>query len=118
MDWFQAQRKAHTVTVVAVGLTLDSACELNATITQSSGNTDKKGVKRQTQYFHFIFDTSDIKNVNTEKKIPLSRDLKIWVGDDVYQVTFEGGLKHEYNDPLQRDLILTAYLKVDSTNET
>lgn len=111
LEWFQEQRIQHTTVTVKVGKTTEAAAvELCATITKSDANSVTRGVTLHNQYFHFIFKTTDLKNISVD------RNLKIWYNGDIYKVTEEGRTLEEYNDPLQQDRIITTVLTHDVTS--
>lgn len=111
LEWFQEQRIQHTTVSVKVGKTTEAeAVTLNATITKSDASSVNRGVTLHNQYFHFIFKTTDLKDIS------IDRSLKIWYNGDTYKVTEEGRVLEEYNDPLQKDRIVTTVLVNDQTS--
>lgn len=111
LNWFQQQRKQHTTVQVKVGETTpDKAVTKDATVTLSNSSSIRAGVKAHVKYFHFIFDKSEMSDVQ------VSRNLKIWYNGNTFQVASEGRVQEEYNDPMMNDIIITTVLA--ETNET
>lgn len=107
LDWFQAQRKAHTTFTVKVGTgTIDQAVEMQASKVKSKADSTRNGVKMNNEYHVFIFDKAEL----DEEEIVLNRNLKIWFQGDTYIYSQEGRKGREYNDPLNKDVIVPTVL--------
>ncbi len=112
LAWFQEQRQAHCTEEVFIGYVRETASALQATISSDDGQSTQNQVTLQKQIFHFIVRRTDLINRN----IKLHRGVKIWRGDETYELSYESKDIFEYNDPNRLDVVLKAVL-IDDGNE-
>ena len=112
LAWFQEQRQTHCTEEVFIGYVRETASALQATISSDDGQSTQNQVTLQKQVFHFIVRRTDLINRN----IKLHRGVKIWRGDETYELSYESKDIFEYNDPERLDVVLKAVL-IDDGNE-
>lgn len=112
LAWFQEQRQTHCTEEVFIGYVRETASALQATISSDDGQSTQNQVTLQKQIFHFIVRRTDLINRN----IKLHRGVKIWRGDETYELSYESKDIFEYNDPNRLDVVLKAVL-IDDGNE-
>ena len=112
LAWFQEQRQTHCTEEVFIGYVRETASALQATISSDDGQSTQNQVTLQKQIFHFIVRRTDLINRN----IKLHRGVKIWRGDETYELSYESKDIFEYNDPERLDVVLKAIL-IDDGNE-
>ena len=112
LAWFQEQRQTHCTEEVFIGYVRETASALQATISSDDGQSTQNQVTLQKQIFHFIVRRTDLINRN----IKLHRGVKIWRGDETYELSYESKDIFEYNDPERLDVVLKAVL-IDDGNE-
>ena len=112
LAWFQEQRQTHCTEEVFIGYVRETASALQATISSDDGQSTQNQVSLQKQIFHFIVRRTDLINRN----IKLHRGVKIWRGDETYELSYESKDIFEYNDPERLDVVLKAVL-IDDGNE-
>ena len=112
LTWFQEQRQTHCTEEVFIGYVRETASALQATISSDDGQSTQNQVSLQKQIFHFIVRRTDLINRN----IKLHRGVKIWRGDETYELSYESKDIFEYNDPERLDVVLKAVL-IDDGNE-
>ncbi len=109
LAWFQEQRQTHCTEEVFIGYVRETASALQATISSDDGQSTQNQVSLQKQIFHFIVRRTDLINRN----IKLHRGVKIWRGDETYELSYESKDIFEYNDPNRLDVVLKAVLIAD-----
>lgn len=109
LTWFQQQRQLHCTDDILIGLTIDTAVTIKATVVADDADSTQNRMVLQGQKFHFVVRRSDL----VANNIKLQRGLRIWHSDDMYELAYDQKDVYEYNDPQKNDVVLKTVLVTD-----